>query len=92
MPRFGTLRSMRPGRPDVFAEVQQLQASLRADGSFSWAEELDNAVLGGATGTEIRGRLGSVFDRMRKADDVSRDDRRTAARLLRAIRREARRP
>ena len=83
---------MRRSRPDLFAEVKQLQASLRANGASNWADELDDAVLGGATGTEIRGRLGIVLDRMRKADDVSRNDRRTAARLQRTIRRDARRP
>ncbi|MCJ7672367.1 MAG: hypothetical protein MUP67_10030 [Acidimicrobiia bacterium] len=83
---------MRRNRPDLFVEVKGLQASLRADGTRAWAGELDDAVLGGATGTEIRGRLGIVLDRMRKADDVSRDNRRVARRLLRTIRRDARRP
>jgi predicted acetyltransferase len=96
MPRFGTLDSVRRRRSDLFAEVKGLQTLLRAQGTSSWADELDDAVLGGATGTEIGGRLGIVFDRMRKADDVSRDDRRDARRdarrLLRTIRRDARRP
>jgi hypothetical protein len=83
---------MRRSREDLFAEVKRLQVRLRADGVRSWAEELDGAVLGGETGTEIRGRLGFVLDRIRKAPDVRRGDRRVAARLRRTIRRDARRP
>ena len=83
---------MRRGRPDLFTEVTGLQARLRADHVSPWADELDDAVLGGATGTEIRGRVGAVLDRVRRAGDVPTADRRTAARLLRTIRRDARRP
>ena len=38
---------------DLYAQISELGADLRTCGMGLWAERLDDAVIGGATGSEI---------------------------------------
>lgn len=77
---------------DIVRGVEALQARLRASGATARADDLADAITGGATGTEILYRLTGALDGVRRDRvAVARADRRAAARLRRAAIRRVRR-
>ena len=78
---------------ELVRRVDELRSRLISGGNTRWSEALADAIGGGATGTEILGRLAVTLDGVRRdRAAVGRDDRRRAARLRRAVVRLLRRP
>ena len=44
-------------RPDYYAEAQRIAVSLLERGEFDWSSKIEDAIAGGATGTEILLRM-----------------------------------
>ena len=61
MLRWFGFRNERNRQRDVAAEVEAIKRRLIEEGLPDRAGELDDAVAGGATGTEIIGRIGLVL-------------------------------
>lgn len=63
---------------DAFAAARALRDELDAAGHQNWSREIDDAIAGGSTGTEILMRLRSVLTRL--APGVHAGSPETAAR------------
>jgi hypothetical protein len=48
-------------RPDYYAEAQGIAVSLFERGEFDWSSKIEDAIAGGATGTEILMRMRSTM-------------------------------
>ena len=66
---FG-FRNEKNRQRDVAAEVEAIKRRLIDEGQADRARELDDAVAGGATGTEIIGRVGLVLRGLTRGSDV----------------------
>ena len=57
---------------EISRRLEALESSLRRRGETGWADRLDAAVAGGATGTEILVRAGAVVRELQKGGDARR--------------------
>ena len=70
---------------EISQRLEALEALLRERGEVAWADRLDVAVAGGATGTESLFRAGAVLRDLAKSDDAKRLGCRDEARSLRGL-------
>jgi hypothetical protein len=70
---------------EISHRLEALEAVLRERGEVAWADRLDVAVAGGATGTESLFRAGAVLRDLVKSDDSKRLGCRDEARSLRGL-------
>ena len=53
---------------EIAIQVKQLQTQLIEIGQEGWATQIEDAVLGGCTGTEILDRLGVCLTKLSKSE------------------------
>ncbi len=70
---------------EIAHRLEALEALLRERGAVAWADRLDGAVAGGATGTESLFRAGAVLRDLLKSDDSTRLGCRDEVRSLRGL-------
>ena len=66
---------------DFYDEAQQLAAALFERGQFDWSNEIEEAIGGGSTATEILMRVRSAIRQLLRSD-VPTATERDAAKLL----------
>jgi hypothetical protein len=70
---------------EISQRLEALEALLRGRGEVAWADRLDAAVVGGATGTETLFRAGAVLRDLANSEDSKRVGCRDEARSLRGL-------
>jgi hypothetical protein len=70
---------------EISQRLEALETFLRERGEAAWADHLDVAVAGGATGTESLFRAGAVLRDLVKSEDSKRLNCRDEARSLRGL-------
>jgi len=70
---------------EISHRLESLGALLRERGEAAWADRLDVAVAGGATGTESLFRASAALRELEKSDDSKRLACRDEARSLRGL-------
>ncbi len=72
-------------RPDYYAEARAIATSLFEQGQSYWGDKIEDAIAGGATGTEILMRLRFTLRELLEADVVASDDKARAKSLIRQL-------
>lgn len=71
---------------DILTEVRKLQQRLRESGRNEWISKLDDAEIGGSTGTEILVRLGGcIRDLKRNTPGLEKDIMKLCNAILKQI-------